>query len=292
MNQSNYFTACPNRGAGIGHQMSNWHSGYWWAHYFGLNFAHTSFAQSSWERFLGYGVGEKTVAALKKEGYKVVRIPLFNENSPSDMELIKNIINSYSGSKVIFHAEQDQPYHDQIGVMPDIRRKFHSAVARKSDLTPYSDSNFNIAVHVRRGDIVIGQTNKDPNLLMRWLDNNYFENVLEQVMERLKVNKPVHIYIFSQGREEDFASFMRFGNVHFYLDLNPESTFLSLVYADLLITSKSSFSYKPAMLNPRGIKVCPANFWHSYPDAPDWILADDRGFVPDNQIIKLDSAKV
>ena len=49
-----------------------------------------------------------------------------------------------------------------------------------------------------------------------------------------------------------------------------------MVYADALITSKSSFSYKPALLN-RGVKFSPKNFWHSYPNDPNWILLDEEG---------------
>lgn len=283
----NYFSACPNRGAGIGHQMSNWHSGYWWSQYFGLKFAHTPFAQSSWERFLGYGLGEKTVPELKSEGYRIVRIPMFDEFSPSDMELTKRIIGSYANEKVIFYAEQDQSYHDQIGVIPFIREKFYSAPARDSDLTPFDDRNFNIAVHVRRGDITIGQLNGDPNLTMRWLDNEYFEHILDQVIPEVKTDKPIHVYLFSQGKKEDFQSFEKYPNLHLFLDLNPESTFLSFVYADMLITSKSSFSYKPALLNTKGVKVCPQNFWHSYPDETDWVLADDCGRISEEQLAKL-----
>lgn len=287
LSQPNYFTACPNRGAGIGHQMSNWHAGYWWAQYFGLRFAHTPFAQKSWERFLGYGDGEPDVQYLKNQGYKVVRIPMFDENCENDMTLIRRIIRSYCDRKVVFFAEQDQRYHDQIGVIPHIREKFFSSVSRQSDLTPFRTDHYNIAVHVRRGDITIGQLNGDPNLTMRWLDNEYFERVLEQAMARLRTDKEVHVYIFSQGSRADFSSFGKFPNVHLYLDLNPESTFLSFVYADLLITSKSSFSYKPALLNVHGKKICPGNFWHSYPDDDDWILAEDNGEIPAEQLAKL-----
>lgn len=283
----NYFTACPNRGAGIGHQISNWHSGYWWSAYFGLKFAHIPFAQSSWEAFLGYGVGEKTVPELKQLGYKIVRIPLFDEFIDSDIQLIRRIIDSYKCQKVIFYAEQDQSYHDQIGVIPFIQRKFYSAEARNSDLTPFSDKNYNIAIHVRRGDITVGQLNGDPNLTMRWLDNEYFEKVLEQAYSQIKTDKEIHIYIFSQGKKEDFLSFCKYPNVHFYLGLNPESTFLSFVYADLLITSKSSFSYKPALLNTTGKKICPENFWHAYPVDNNWILAKDTGEIPEEQLQKI-----
>ena len=52
------------------------------------------------------------------------------------------------------------------------------------------------------------------------------------------------------------------------------NTFLHFVYADLLITSKSSFSYKAALIN-RGIKLCPKQFWHKYPkNNKNWVLID------------------
>ena len=58
--------------------------------------------------------------------------------------------------------------------------------------------------------------------------------------------------------------------------MNAQDSFLHLVYADLLITSKSSFSYKPALLN-NGIKICPKNFWHGYPKSEKWILCENDG---------------
>ncbi len=287
IDSSQYFTAIPNRGAGIGHQISNWHAGYWYSKVFGLKHAHIPFAQKSWERFLGYGRGAVTVSDLKKKGYKVVHIPYFDEYCLEEMARTRTMLSLYHGKKVVFCVEQDQSYHDQIGVIPFIRDKFFSTPARESDLTPFDPKHFNIAVHVRRGDITIGQINGDPNLLMRWLDNEYFEKVLSQAISRIKTDKEIHIYLFSQGKKEDFSSFQQFANVHYYLDLNPESSFLSFVYADLLITSKSSFSYKPALLNINGKKISPKNFWHAYPDDDNWILADDSGLIPENQLVKL-----
>lgn len=58
--------------------------------------------------------------------------------------------------------------------------------------------------------------------------------------------------------------------------MGAQASFLHMVYADALIMSKSSFSYKPALLN-RGIKFCPADFWHGYPKTTDWILLDEEG---------------
>lgn len=281
---ANYFAARPNPGAGIGHQMANWIAGYWYAKQFNLNFAHipfssqkAPFAANEWDEFLGFGKGEVGVKSLIKKGYKIVLLPCFEEQERYQMDIIRGIMGSYSDEKVIFLAEQDQFYRDQFGVIDDIQDKFYSAPARSNDRLIYKDGSFNIAIHVRRGDIMRGQSN--PNLSMRYLGNDYFINVLKNALEMLKDNENIQIYLFSQGKEEDYPEFSVFDNLHFCLDMGAQESFLHMVYADLLITSKSSFSYKPALLNRAGLKVCPKNFWHGYPGREDWILADDEGHI-------------
>lgn len=275
-NHLNYYSAIPNPGAGIGHQMANWIAGYWFADQFSLQFVHIPFASSKWESFLGFGVSEMAEVELIDIGYKKVRLPLFDECNEAEVALNKKIIASYSNQKVVFIAEQDQFYSDQYGVMQAIKQKFHNAPARKKDKLIFKPESFNIAIHVRRGDIVIGQENQNPNLLLRWQGNDYFEKVLKAAVENIKTKKPIAIYLFSQGHRKDFPEFEQFENLHFCLEMNAQDSFLHMVNADLLITSKSSFSYKPALLS-NGIKICPRYFWHSYPDTRDFILTDDNG---------------
>lgn len=274
INVTCYYSICPNPGAGIGHQIANWIAGYWYAQQFNLKFAHIPFSTKQWDDFLGFGYGETQVTDLKKQGYKIRKLPLFNEKNDKEVRLNKLIIQSYAGEHVVFVAEQDQFYRDQFGVMADIQKKFYNAPARKNNRLIYSPDNFNIAIHVRRGDIMANPAN--PNLAMRYLSNDYFEKVLRQVIENIQIDKPVHIYFFSQGKPEDYPEFASYPNLHWCLDMDAQSSFLHFVFADLLITSKSSFSYKPALLN-KGIKVCPRNFWHGYPNSKDWILVENDG---------------
>lgn len=276
-----YYSARPNPGAGIGHQMANWIAGFWYARQFGLKFAYLPFSTKKWDDFLGFGEGEITVAELKGKGYKIRKLPLFDESNGKEIELNKQIIQSYAGKKIVLIAEQDQFYMAQYGVMDDLKRKFYSAPARNNDSLIYSEAHFNIAIHVRRGDIMSDPSNA--NLAMRYLSNDYFEKVLKQVVDSIQISKPIHIYFFSQGIPADYPEFLKFPNLHWCLDMNAQDSFLHLVYADLLITSKSSFSYKPALLN-NGIKVCPKNFWHGYPNTKDWILCENDGSFDVNQL--------
>lgn len=271
----NYFTARPNPGAGIGHQIANWNAGYWFAKIFNLKFTHITFSPTSWDYFLGFGYNEVPIKELiHNHKYKIRKLPIFNEFDQENIKLICQIIESYSNKKIIFLCEQDQGYANQYGVINDIKKKFYSAPSRKNNHLIYSKDNFNIAIHVRRGDIMADPSN--PNLTMRYLSNDYFERVLKQIIDNLQTSKPIHIYFFSQGIPADYPEFSDFPNLHWCLDMNAQDSFLHLVYADLLITSKSSFSYKPALLN-NGIKICPKNFWHGYPKSEDWILCENDG---------------
>lgn len=273
-----YFTARPNPGAGIGHQMGNWNAGYWWAKQFNIRFAYIPFSTKSWDDFLGFGEKEPKVSELKKKGWIIRRIPSFPNETDSEIQLVKDIMSSYSGKKVIFLCEQDQCYKAQYGVMENIKEKFYSAPARTGQELKFEPNFLNIAIHVRRGDIMIDSSN--PNLAQRYQCNDYFEKVLHQVVDFFSNNqkKPLRIYFFSQGKPEDYPEFSQYNNLVWCMDMGAKESFLHMVYADVLITSKSSFSYKPALLN-KGIKVCPQNFWHDYPTTSDWVLCSDEGLL-------------
>jgi hypothetical protein len=128
---------------------------------------------------------------------------------------------------------------------------------------------------LRRGDIVAGQ-NKNENHTMRWLTNDYFLKTLQNTLDYITTDKKVNIYLFSQGNKEDFLEFENLPNLNYCLDMGAIDSFLHMVMADVLITSKSSFSYKPALLN-KGLKVVPADFWHGYPITKDWVKVSDEG---------------
>lgn len=276
---TNYYSARPNPGAGIGHQIANWIAGYWFAKNFGLKFAHIPFAKKEWDDFLGFGKDEISVNDLITKGYKVRRLPLFDEDNQDEVKQQLDIIISYDDENVVFIAEQDQFYRDQYEVMDLLKEKFYSAPARKTSKLLFDKNHFNIAIHVRRGDIMTASDN--PSYSKRVLNNQYYYNVLKETLRLIETIKEIHIYFFSQGKSEDFPEFKDIKNLHWCFDMSTQQSFLHMVYADLLITSKSSFSYKPALLN-KGIKVCPKNFWHGYPDTKDWILFDDNGRILPN----------
>ena len=118
--------------------------------------------------------------------------------------------------------------------------------------------------------------------------------IITQNLNKRNINKrvlPLYGSVLQKGIEveaqgipvyvehvEDYPEFNRYDNLEWCLDMGAQDSFLHFVYADVLITSKSSFSYKPALLN-KGIKVCPKNFWHGYPNTEDWIMCNNEGKV-------------
>ncbi len=274
---SSYLSAQINVGAGIGHQLANWIAGYWFAKQFKLNYAYISFPNKKWDDFFGFGENETYVEDLiKLNRYKKILLPLFDEYNHKEIVRTIKIINSYKDKKLIFLTEKDQFYHDQFGVMEDIKRKFYKAKFRQKEKLFYSKDFLNIAIHIRRGDIGNSNKNKNINLQMRWQNESYFINVLKNVVNTIRTIKPIAIFLFSQGDNKNFQNFNQFYNLTFCLNLSDQDSFVHMVYADILITSKSSFSYKPALLS-NGIKLVPQNFWHGYPNSNDWIIVDDNG---------------
>ncbi len=278
----NYITARPNPGAGIGHQIANWCAGYCYANMFGLKFAHIPFSSShipnssnEWENFLNFANGEANAYDLLKSGYKKVRLPKF-DNTAEDIKKIKGIIDAYSDEKVIFWCEQDQFYRDIQELIPVLQDKYYKSRYVKKENLIFNADCYNIVVHVRRGDIVLQNGENNENLAMRFQTMDYFVNALEYAISCLPTKKETHIYVFSQGKDKEFDAFSKFDNVHYCTEMSAMDSFLHMSFADALITSKSSFSYKPALLN-RGIKFVPEKFWHGYPTDESWILLDSNG---------------
>jgi len=270
-----YYAAWPNQGAGIGHQLDVWCNGAFIAKNCGLKFAYLPFSNEKWDIFLGFGYGEVSVKELKHNGYIICKLPLFDINDKNSIKLNKQIITSYQRNKVVFVAEVDQPYRYPAAEKARfIKDKFLSSPSRKNDLLLYDKNNYNIAVHIRRGDIMGDPRN--PNLAMRYLSNDYYDKVLQKVLNIIKVSQLVCIYLFSEGKPEDFPEFHKYENLHWCFDISAQDSFANLVYADIIITSKSSFSFDPALMN-NGIKLCPKSFWGTYPESKEWILCEDDG---------------
>ena len=273
-----YFTARPYYAAGFGHGLGSWRAGYIDAKVFDIEYAYYPMASTAWEEALGLGENEVYAPELLASGYKKVVLPYYNPSKDSDRELIKQIINSYEGKKIVFFNSEDQKnegYSDEIG-NDFIREKFWGSSARKSDRVLYDKMNINIAVHIRRGDVSTGLAEGNEKLRCMWLDNEYSVRLLDLVIEMIGADQPYSISLFSEGNREDFSEFEKYGKkVQFVLDGNPQDTFINMCYADILMTAPSSFSREAGNIN-RNLKIA-SDKQGGYPDNGLWVLADPEG---------------
>ena len=277
-----HLTATPNPGAGIGHQLANWIAGRWYADRFSLQFAHTPLPDQSWEELLNLQAGDVCAPELVRSGIRSLRLPGFDEDNPHEASRVLEIIRRNSDKPTLFVLEQDQGYRDQHGVRDVFQAKYWSSPKQLSLPDSFPSDCFNLVVHVRRGDIMAGIAKNNPNHLMRYQSADYFEHLLGELVPLLKslVPKPIRIHLYSQGDKKEFLSFERFADVEYHLETGPKESFVQMTRADLLVISKSSFSYKPALLS-HGIVVAPRNFWHGYPDSPEWLVAEEDGLISD-----------
>lgn len=283
-----YLTARPNPNAGIGHQMANVNAGIWFAKLFDLEYAFTHFtsnfipySSNKWDQILGYGdTLPKVENLIKNEGYKVILLPKFNELAENEVAVIRKIIASYVGQKVIFRLEQDQYYGEQIGVQEDLKKIFYSASSRSEDRLTYDKDCINIAIHIRRQVKIDSKFIEESEEIRkkRWTGNEYYIEILQAISNALPKDKKINMFIFSTAGEEEFADFRVFGNIKVCDNLDEYESFIHLVNADILLTSKSSFSYKAAMLS-KGVIISPEGFWHKYPENDRWFTANANGKI-------------
>lgn len=122
----------------------------------------------------------------------------------------------------------------------------------KDKSNPYNSKFFNIAIHIRR-------YNKcDTRIEGTTTSNNYFLELITKIKSDYK-DKNIIFHIYSQGDEELFLDFKE-EDVVFHLNEDVIDTFQGLVFADILCTSESSFSYIAALLTNGIVYYLP--FWH------------------------------
>jgi hypothetical protein len=148
--------------------------------------------------------------------------------------------------------------------------KYHSSDSFKklqtlyfeNKTTPYDTNHTHVAVHIRR------PMRFDTGTMGSDTPNTYYTNQMRRIQDFFKeASKPLLFHIFSQGKESDFQELIEFP-VKFHLDDDTFQTFRGFVFADILITSKSSFSYVGALLSKGIIFYKP--FWH--PPRAHWTI--------------------
>jgi hypothetical protein len=208
---------------------------------FGFTYLHTPFSQiehtsgpeevARWEATFRLGEGH---GAAQYSGLPVVPLKTYARNPALWFQ------------HVIVALQHAHDYTDAAGEDYDWFRLSHEK--------PREADEFRIALHIRRGDVSAAQnaTRFTPDeKILATLDFIY------ATFENLETRTEIHVY--SQGRAEDFAAYTQRGAI-LHLNGDALSDLTALSRANLLIISKSSFSYVAGLLCEGLVIYEP--FWH------------------------------
>lgn len=164
----------------------------------------------------------------------------------------------------------DQSVYDSFATHKVWTPPFVRHVQRMVNVKPgYQDDNtlYTVAVHVRRGDV------HPCHHADRYLPDGHYIRLLDLYLPkkyRHAHQHVVHVFSESQWAIENFTAFSKQSiyNVILHLDSDLAAVWQTMATADMVLTSKSSFSLVPAMLNQHGTVV-----YTRYPRTalPDWI---------------------
>ena len=110
---------------------------------------------------------------------------------------------------------------------------------------PKKEDTFVIAVHIRRGDIVPCNA----NFGARYLPNQHYLQLIQAYLPPLSSQKTTQVIIYSESNStEAWEDFLQY-NYTVALDTNVADLWKGIMMADVVILSRSSFSFVPAALN-------------------------------------------
>ena len=186
-----------------------------------------------------------------KYNYKYIGCPIHSSETKSLVKYF-NITNNYylmkNNSKeippIIYRKEDSKIF------APEVRDKIIS------DFNYKFDNIFTITVHLRRGDVCPEKFSE------RYLYNKYYIDILNRIFVHLKKNNNLNVVINICSQSKSFESFDEFKEitdykVNLYLDTQLETVCNLMIHSDILILSKSSFSFVPAFYNKRCVIYYP-----------------------------------
>jgi hypothetical protein len=122
----------------------------------------------------------------------------------------------------------------------------------------FDTDRLHVAVHIRR----LGNFERENGRFRPGTHdtpNSEYLAIMDRIREEYR-GRDIMFHVYSQGRVEDFAELASAQTV-FHLNEKVLDTFTDLIFADVLVTCRSSFSYMAALLSDNTIYYMP--FWHT-----------------------------
>jgi hypothetical protein len=275
---------CRDRTDGAGAQAHTIISAMNFAQAFGHTYVHSPFIElahgdrnmaewvAGWEELFNFessaDIGEsERILAINYSSFHPRLFHWLNDLWLSIEMRIKNSLGSVCKEQGLFHPffyYSDRHPDSYRTVIPWIQQKFlrDPAAAAKGPIT--------VAVHMRRGDVTAECCQRFTPIEPVCATTR----LLQELLDERKLDYSIALY--SQGNELEFEELQRLG-VELRLNKDAIWTMQQLVEADILVMSKSSFSYVAALVSD-GVKLYEP-FWHS--PMSEWISRHPEGrFCP------------
>jgi hypothetical protein len=259
-----YLTSRP-RWDGPGSQILATLSNICFAQHTGLTYVHTPFRRMShaptgmtdvecaarWEAWLRLGEHHPPV-----ESVQAGRI--INAYGPASVRYERGTLNVLDNC----HAFTDRYPEQWLPVLERIKR------SRRAPSNRPTNSPLIIAAHARRGDV-------PPNETLRYTSNSWLNHALSTVHRVLREHHIAYeTHLYSEGQAEDFTALQHL-EPQLHLNGDQIHDWEALRLADILLVSRSAYSYSAALLSD-GIILCP-RFWHE--PLPGWVRVGRDGSV-------------
>jgi hypothetical protein len=140
----------------------------------------------------------------------------------------------------------------------EIGMPFLNSIKKNIELPEYHIPGVKIAIHIRRGD-VSSHMNAE-----RYVPLYHFQKIINALSI---LHKNAHFFIFTEISPENASEFIDFQNANknislkMMTDMNILTTLEYLIKADVLVMSKSSFSYVAGLYNQNTVFYM--DFWHA-----------------------------
>jgi hypothetical protein len=218
--------------------------------------------------YAGFNEMEYAHVSLNTIGHNYENEPDFLEKANDCMNIETNYINIVDVDECNI-VEKPHLYtiinfiEDNIGTVTNnnpVFNKIKECFWNNKEKDVYKNNKINIAVHIRRPN------KEDCRIEGADTIDEYYLRVMNHIREKYN-NNELLFHVYSQGNLELFECYKN-TDVVFHIDENVFDTFVGLVGANILVTSKSSFSYIAAFISDAEVYYLP--FWHK--PKPNWII--------------------
>ena len=167
----------------------------------------------------------------------------------------KNMATSKNIILTILHAYS---MFDKNTQLYEIAMPFLNTIKKNIELPEYHIPGVKIAIHIRRGDVSTRMHAE------RYVPLDYFQKIINALSI---LHKNAHFFIFTEMSPENTKEFIDFQNANknislkMMTDMDILTTLEYLIKADVLVMSKSSFSYVAGLYNQNTVFYM--DFWHA-----------------------------